>query len=199
MNNATNYLILSYGRSGSVLLAERLGRVIGALAYYVKKIDGLTATPVQHSHLMFELVPAHFQRLFSLRSDPVETIMSMLLVNHYRTYHKFSDQIVTVEPFIFEKWELITKLCRLYQLWHQYYGQRLASADTVIFYEDLVKNLTDINRVYHPIYTNKKSLILNYDQVLDCINQYRSQLEDSQRAFVTHTNTVDIYKLLTSD
>ena len=90
-------------------------------------------------------------------------------------------------------------MCRSYQLWHQYYGQQLVSADTVIFYEDLVKNLTDINLVYHPIYTNKKSLILNYDQVLDCINQYRSQLEDSQQAFVTHKNTVDIYKLLTSD
>lgn len=197
MSNITQYLVLSHGRSGSVLLAQKLGKAVNALPHYVKTFEDLINTPIQHSHLILtKLQTLNFQRVFNLRTDPVETILSNILADHYRQFHKFSSQVISTEPFEFTNWKFIDDICNQYQLWHYQTGKDLNSQDAVVFYEDMITRLKNVNDVYVPIYPDKRSLIINYDQVVDCIGQYRKGLLDSQQAFVDHDNLTDIFNII---
>lgn len=192
------YLILSAGRSGSVYLALKLGRTVDSLPAYVHDIDQLRNLPVQHSHLMIDPdKTTSLQRVFSLRRDPVETILSMLLSRHYKMYHRsVSETPVPIEPVKFTNQAEIFSMCQDYVSWHTHYAQSLSSQDLVVFYENMIANLSDPGEVYERTYPNKQQLIINYDQTVDTINRWQNRMLDSQVGFVYHVNAYDILEFI---
>jgi hypothetical protein len=197
MDSSTQYLVLSYGRSGSVLLAQKLGRAHDVLPNYVKHHTELSSHQVQHSHVVFAKEQSNnFQRVFNLRANPIDTILSNVMVKHYNVHHRFNNQDVVSTPFTFTDWEYIDRWCNIYQQYHCQYAEQLDQHDIVVVYEHMINRLHNLNEVYLPIYPNKKNLITNYDQVVDCINQHEKSLLESQQAFVQHVNPVDIYSII---
>lgn len=197
MPNCVQHLVLSYGRSGSVLLAEKLGRVTKTLPSYVTSADQLGQSPVQHCHLLLQpFQTANHCRIFNLRRDPIETVLSLLLAQHYQVYHQFKDQSFVFESFVFDQWTNLHYLTQKYIEWHSHYAQQLNKNDTVIFYEDMISKLSNPDATYHAVYRNKMQLISNYDQVVDRISQYAQALANSQKSFVDHQNCHDIYAML---
>ena len=189
------YLILSFRRSGSVLLAHNIGRNAGSLPVYVKESNDLS-DPVIHSHLLFTVAQTQdYMRIFSLRRDPVQTILSCIIANHTHQYHQFQDQPrAQVEPFEYHAWDQLDRFCEGFITWHHYYSSGLAEQDSVVIYEDMIDRLT--TTVYDPIYPNKIQLLMNYQQVVDRINLYQTRMLDSCRAFLTHQGHSDAYQLI---
>ena len=185
-----SYVILSCGRSGSVLLAHNVGKTVGLLPTYVNWESELTSEVV-HTHLT---LPANkfsgYQRIFSLRSDPVETALSFAIARHYNTYHKFSNQVLpTPKPFLVDLND-IKKYCEQIINWHQYYSKQLTTCDVVIVYEQMIKILT--TSVYDQIYPNKATLLLNYSQAKLTCQQYQLHMLHSIAPFLLHRNTQDV-------
>jgi hypothetical protein len=196
MDSITQYLVLSYGRSGSVLLAAKLGRAHSALPNYIKYHTELSNHPVQHSHLIFNKQQTNnFQRVFNLRGNPVDTILSSVMVKHYNVRHRFKNQDLLSTPFTFTDWEYIDRWCNMYQEYHNQYAQQLDQHDIVVVYEQLIENVP-VDELYLPMYRNKENLITNYDQVVEYIKQNEKSLLDSQQAFIQHVNQVDIYSFI---
>jgi hypothetical protein len=191
-NAFLKFLILSYGRSGSVLLASTVGSRYNAAPRYVQDGDALSDAVVQHSHLFFEnSQTADYQRIFNLRRNPVDTVLSLILATQYQQYHKFTGHDLEFESFEFTKWHMIDGACEFYQAYHYWYSQRLQPNDLVIFYEDFVRQLQNPTRVYEPIYPDKAQLITNYQQVLEYVGQQQKSLLVSQQAFVDHVGNTD--------
>ena len=196
MDHSTQYLVLSYGRSGSVLLAAKLGRAHGVLPNYIKHYTELSSHPVQHSHLIFTKEQTNnFQRVFNLRANPVDTVLSNVMVKHYNVHHRFKNQDLLSTQFTFTDWELIDRWCNMYQEYHNQYAQQLDKYVVVVIYEHLIGNVP-ADELYLPMYPNKENLITNYDQVVEYIKQNEKSLLDSQQAFIQHVNPVDVYSIL---
>lgn len=197
MKTHIDYLVLSYGRSGSVVLCENLGKAVESRPRYVltDPMD-LQQVPVQHSHLFFcpEQL-AQFQVVYNLRKDPVATILSNIMTDHYHKFHKLVDQQLLFDPFEFKKWHMIDGACEFYCNYHSRYSTYLTKSDIVIFYEDLIPALPVNTQTHAPIYPNKQQLILNYDQVLHHVQQQESAMLESQQSFFQHTNTGDFLSM----
>jgi len=196
MDHSTQYLVLSYGRSGSVLLAAKLGRAHSALPNYIKHYTELSSHPVQHSHLIFTKEQTNnFQRVFNIRANPVDTVLSNVMVKHYNVHHRFKNQDLLSTQFTFTDWEDIDRWCNMYQEYHNQYARQLDQHDVVVIFEHLIENVP-ADELYLPMYPNKENLITNYDQVVEYIKQNEKSLLNSQQAFIQHINPVDIYSIL---
>ena len=193
----SSFVILSYGRSGSVLLAHNVGRNLGALPTYVKSVADL-GSPVIHTHLMLSADNfTGYQRIFNLRTDPIETVLSFMIANHYKQYHKFKDQeLPTLEPFYVDPAD-INHCCQGLINWHNYYANQLTDNDTVIVYEKMVELLTA--SVYDKIYPNKDEILLNYMEAKHICEQHQSQMLDSINVFLLHKNKQDIKNYINYD
>lgn len=197
MKNYPNYLVLSHGRSGSVILAENIGRMVGVLPKFVTAYPpDLQKFPIQHSHHYFDDDQLEeFQVIYNLRRDPVATILSNVLTDHYRQFHKVAGQELMFEPFEFNKWHMINGACEFYCDYHNQYSTQLKTRDLVIFYEDLIPALSTVAQTHVPIYPNKHHLIINYQQVLACIKKAEPALLQSQQKFTQHVNCVDFLSM----
>ncbi len=197
MKNYSNYLVLSYGRSGSVILAENIGRCIGALPRFVTTYPpDLQKFPIQHSHHYFDNNQLEeFQVIYNLRRDPVATILSNVLTDHYRKFHKVAGQELVFEPFEFDKWHMIDGACNFYCDYHNQYSTQLKTCDFVIFYEDLIPALSVVPQTHVPIYPDKHQLLVNYKQVLAYIKQAEPALLQSQQKFTQHVNSVEFLSM----
>jgi hypothetical protein len=186
----SNFVILSYGRSGSVLLAHNVGRIFESLPTYAK-LESELSGPVVHTHLMFPPDKfAGYQRIFNLRADPVETILSMIIAGHYNKFHKFiNEEQSTLTPFN-GSLDKVSDLCQQLIMWHRHYSTQLNSTDLVIVYEHMIDLLT--TSVYTKIYPDKSSILLNYCEIKLACEQHRDQMLDSIDLFLLHKNTQDI-------
>jgi LPS sulfotransferase NodH len=186
----SSFIILSYGRSGSVLLAHNVGRNVGSLPTYANFVEEL-GSPVVHTHLTLPAESfAGYQRIFNLRADPVEAVLSFLIAKHYNTYHKFKDQdLPALDPFYINEQD-IEDCCRGLVDWHNYYASQLTSTDMVIVYEQMVSVLT--TSVYDRIYPDKHTIIQNYSEAKQICEQHLDQMLASTRIFLMHTNTQNI-------
>ena len=186
-------IILSYGRSGSVLLAHNVGRNVGSLPTYAKDdfFSSQYDSPVIHSHLMLSVNNfAGYQIIFNLRADPSQTVLSFMIANHYKQYHKFKDQeLLSQEPFYADPVK-IKHCCQRLIAWHNYYANQLTVNDMVVVYEQMISILT--TSVYDPIYPDKDKILLNYSEAKKICNQYQDQMLDSIDLFLLHKNTKDI-------
>ena len=186
----SNFVVLSYGRSGSVLLAHNVGRNIGSLPTYANSSTDL-GSPIVHTHLK---LPAEsfvgYQRIFNLRADPIETVMSSLIAQHYKKFHKFKNQeLPALDPFYVNAND-INHCCLGLIDWHNYYANQLTSHDMVIVYEQMINLLT--TSVYDRIYPNKDKILQNYSQAKEICEHHLDQMLDSIGVFLMHKNTQDI-------
>lgn len=186
----TRHVILSYGRSGSVLLAHNVGKIFGSPPTYAK-LESQLGSPVVHTHLM---LPADkfsgFQRIFSLRADPVETVLSLIIAHHYNQFHKFANEDrSTLMPFNGSP-GMVNHYCRQYINWHSHYSAQLATTDVVVVYEHMIDLLT--TSVYTRIYPDKSNILLNYSEIKLVCQQQQDKMLDSIDLFLQHKNTQDI-------
>jgi hypothetical protein len=131
-----------------------------------------------------------YQRIFNLRADPVETVLSFIIADHYNQYHKFINQEQpTVTPF-YSSPDRANHYCQQLITWHRHYSTQLNSTDLVIVYEHMIDLLT--TSVYTRIYPDKSNILLNYTEIKLACEQRRDQMLDSIDSFLLHKNTQDI-------
>lgn len=189
----SGYIILSFGRSGSVLLAHNVGRSVGSLPTYANCLSDL-GSAVVHTHLTLpQDCFTGYQRIFNLRQDPVETVLSLGMSRHYNQYHIFKDQQrPPLEPFYLDPGFVIMS-CQGLIDWHDHYSTQLTRDDLVVVYEQMVATMTD--PAYDRIYPDKQSLISNYHEAVSICEEYRDQMQLSIRKFLQHENQQDISHL----
>jgi hypothetical protein len=173
-----------------MLLAHNVGRNIGFLPTYANSVTDLSS-PVVHTHLMLSAnnFTGH-QRIFNLRADPIETVLSFIIANHYKKYHKFKNQeLPTLDPFYIDL-NTVDYYCQRLIEWHSHYSTQLTNNDIVIVYEQMINLLT--TSVYEKIYPNKDKIILNYSGAKKICEQYQDQMLKSIKIFLLHKNTKDI-------
>lgn len=193
-----NWAVLSQGRSASVLLALRIARQVKTLPLYDKDFaqpPNHADSHVIHSHRCWQKNQlSNYIKVFNLRKNPVETILSTILSNHHERYHKTHSDSFDFQAIEFTDWETVTKYCNQYQGWLQWYAEQLDADDIVIFYEDILEQLSDLNDVYLPIYLDKLRLLSNYNQVVHFINQ--QNLCEFQEIFFAHQNSFDLFEVI---
>lgn len=190
----SSFIILSYGRSGSVLLAHNIGRNLKFLPVYLKTPEELTY-PVIHSHLFLtENQTGNYTRVFNLRQDPIETVLSFAIANKNNQYHKFATETAKVTETFCVDLEQVRKLCNGLVTWHNYYASTLTSNDCVVVYEQFIAKLA--NAVYDKIYPDKDNIILNYHEVYEECEKYKDAMLNSIAPFLQHVNGQSIDHLL---
>lgn len=197
-----NFAVLTYGRSGSNLLAANLGYSLNVYPVFVHNESDLVQDPIGksviHSHLLYQSQQLKsYVRVFNLRRNSVNTIISTALTSHYNYYHQFTNKSrPTLSKIVLEIKE-IDYLCRGFAQWHNHYSQQLTSKDFVVFYEDMIENLTSPNKVYTQTFPDKKSLIENYDEVENfLLEKYYKLFGQIVLPFCQHVNHCDFVKLI---
>jgi hypothetical protein len=208
------FIVLSHGRSASAMLAQRIGIHLGSFGTKFVKTPNelLPLYPIQHTHLVY--TPSDllsFCRVYSLRRDPVQTILSGLFVNQFKVYHKVTDANkntmyhyngrqttdLHLDPFVFDRWYNCKLLCNRYCAWHRHYSSQLSSDDYVVFYEDILQHVENASTNHLLLYGNKEKILLNYNEVVEYIElHFKEIMLDSQRIYTNHCNNADIYKFL---
>lgn len=212
LDSNQQFIVLSYGRSASVMLAHRIGNLQGHQPSFINLYSNLSECPVQHTHLLFSSDKLdNFCRVFSLRKDPVQTILSFLFVERFKVYHKVSDEYqnvlyqhlnqqttdLTLTPFVFNNWHGIQALCDQYSKWHEFYSNQLLANDYVVFYEDILNHVENPSTNYQLVYNNKDKILLNYNEVVEYIDKnFKQAMLDSQMVYARHQNSTNIYKFL---
>jgi hypothetical protein len=191
----TSYIVLSHGRSGSVLTAHNIGRALGALpVYYQDSQLQLTGLVVNSHTLLNTERTKDYTRVFSLREDPVDTILSSIIAYHTTQYHKLAgQQLPTITPFC-DDLQYLPTLCKEYIAWHEFYAPSLTAKDAVVVYEQLIPQLSDPK--YDRIHPNKENILLNYAEMCDYIKtHYLQRMLASISPFLNHTG-IDVYPLI---
>ena len=201
------YIVLSFGRSGSMLIVGLLSKILGSHPIFVKSqtLDSiptfvqeypLEPATLQHSHLYF--LPKQLQghvKCFSLRRNTVDCVISTLLSQILGHWHNPIDSTPpSLKPFKFGNWFMLDHICRKHQFWHKFYLSQLCSTDLVFFLEDLKSHIPRTGSLYNETFPNKRDLILNYDQLVDQITPYLDDMNHSVAAFAQHHNNFDVYK-----
>jgi len=199
-------IVLSYGRTGSVLLAANLEKSLNGVDARADKIKYVKELPfdftaehptVFHSHLKLDrsIIPG-LTRVFSLRLNPIEHILSFVMVDKFKHYHlrntwaKFE-----LEPFVFDQWHMIDQLCRDIKDWHEYYVADLAAEDFVINYEVMIRGLKP-DQPWQKIYPDKHCVIQNHMDVVNYIVT-RFNWQPELDVFAKHRARFDLYPYAT--
>jgi hypothetical protein len=193
-------LILSFGRSGSMLLTHNIGRSMGASPVTVSagrdndflKTYKLTSPIQSHgSHTADDI--SNFTCLFNFRKDPVNTILSIMLATHFDVYHVWKNQSVELTPFRFDDWSIIDTYCQRYINWCGHYSTMLNSTQWIVYYEDYVAHLPD-ETIYQQTFPSKSNLITNYHEVQDRVLNFKDRMLTAQAPFAK----LPIYKFESS-
>ena len=196
-------VVLSYGRSGSMLLAHNIGQLCNAdpVTIQVETLDRMPSilsnkTPI-HTHLLVsKSVFKNYTQIYNLRYDPVETVLSAMLAHTFDHYHQFVDHaMINHSSFEFVKWDWLSNACRGFIKWHNHYGAQLYTDDYVVVYEKYVEVISNKPNVYQKVYPNKEYLLSNYDRVREFIvDRYFDSMSTSIQPFLQHQNPADIYQ-----
>jgi hypothetical protein len=190
--------ILSYGRTGSVVLARNFGKEFNEqdpvqLTHIIDQnyvINLETPVEIIHSHLLPEL-PSTYCKIFSIRPDVADCILSFILSAHYQNYHQSLDYY---EPFEFTDFRKINYLCQQFVRWHYNAEKLLDNSSYVVSYDQLTSKIIQSAGSTRLIYKEKNKLITNWDQVATCINKHKNKMEASLAKFQQHNNPKDIYQ-----
>jgi hypothetical protein len=150
-----------------------------------------TTSPIQTHQLHTASDIARYTCFFSLRRNPVDTIMSSVLAYHYKLYHVQATQSVDLQPFLFTNWLVIDQQCRRYVNWCTHYSSMLQPDHRVVYYEDYIAQITS-KPVYQRTFPEKRHLLNNYQQVLDYILNFNDCLLGSQECFAQQA--LNLYK-----
>lgn len=203
-NYLHSLIVFSYGRTGSVLLAANLRNSLHghqtAPVYHIKTLPYdfvVNDHTVFHTHLMFDKnIAAGHRRVFSIRQNPIEQMLSFIFVNQYQKYHLLkSESTPALEPFIFKQWEFLDKMCESCKNWHSYFAQQLTEDDLVVSYEIFTRG-NRINSSWQRLYPDKFKILINHSDVADYVIKKMNWLDDLEK-FLSHKNQFDIYQYTT--
>jgi hypothetical protein len=196
-------VVLSYGRSGSMLLAHSIGQLCKAdpVTIQVATLDHMLSiipnkTPI-HTHLRAsKSVFKNYTQIYNLRYDPVETVLSAMLAYTFDHYHQFVDNaLINHSSFEFVNWDWLGNACDQFIKWHNHYGAQLSSDDYVVVYEKYVDVICNRPNAYQKVYPNKEVLLSNYAHIREFIvDGYFDSMFASIQPFLQHQNPVDIYQ-----
>ncbi len=210
-NYSQAFFVLSFGRTGSVLLAKNIEKNFRADSAEVSTVvptlvtaqngDEFKIVPdplsIVHGHLMLpQQQLLNYTRVFSIRQQIAEQLVSYVLAKRFNLYHIMANELVPdIEPFEIVDWKYIERLCDSYRKWTSFYAPTLTTNDIVVVYEIFSEQLS-LGQIQQKIYPNKDSIITNYQQVIEFINdkiKYYSEIDK----FLQHSNSFDIYKYVT--
>ena len=195
-------IILSYGRTGSVLLAANLrNALVGCRTgniQYVKTLPydfSVKDHTVFHTHFMIDqdIIPG-ITRIFSIRQNFIDQALSFVMVNQFKHYHiRITATPPTLEPFTFNDWAQLDYLLDDIDRWHKKSASSLNANDIVVSYELFTCNdrATQDNG-WTRMYPDKFKTILNYSEVVDYIMNKMSWQSELDH-LLTHKNSFDIY------
>ena len=192
-----SFAVLTYGRSGSVILASQIAHALGSVPVRFIKDDSEMPEKfepaVYHSHLLSDRFDAaEIRRVFSLRRDPAQAVISWIVTGHTGVRHRLStDPECVYDSFAVANWHEVSALCQGLIEWYHYSANSIQSTDFVVFYEDLVPELPG-DEPFCPTHPNKKQIITNYESVLNFVGRELRTLENTHR-FTSHLNPWDIY------
>jgi len=186
-----------------MLLTHNIGQLLHAdpVALHVAKQMPHTPPnniPVQTHMVAPKVVFNNYTQIYNLRYDPVETVLSSILAHTFEHFHQFtSDDLIRHDCFKFEKWTLLDRMCQQFIRWHMHYGHQLTVDDYVVVYEKYIDVICHRPNAYRPLYINKESLLMNYDQVREFIvTKYLDSMLASIEPFLQHQNPTNIYQVL---
>lgn len=174
----TSTLVLSPGRTGSVLLAQNLSKLFytpGEIKYYTEPGDlsELKSTrSVAHSHLLFSRSDLDGLTVFySVRRDLNSTLLSHYIASVLNLYHLTPrESRPNIEPIeVNSVW--METIIQQHQQWYQHYRQHLDADSWVIVYEMMIDHLEPGSAGYQVLYPDKTNLIVNYSGVIDWLDR----------------------------
>lgn len=171
-----------------MLLAHDIGQAnhCDPIMVHADTVDFLKTTQITSPIQSHQLYPAQdiAKRtcFFSLRKNPIDTILSTVLAQYYKLYHVWAGDNPELESFCYTDWNKINQLCNFYCVWHRHYAALLQPDHRIVYYEDYVAQLSD-TAAYQRTFPEKKHLLINYQQVHDYISQRKKIMLDSQAAF----------------
>lgn len=174
----TSTLVLSPGRTGSVLLAQNLSKLFytsGQIQYYTEPRDPQQlkfTRSIAHSHLLF--LPEQLQGItvfYSVRRDLQAALLSHYIASVTNLYHLTPQEtrpdIAPIE--VNSVW--MEQIIQQHQQWYQHYQSQLTDQSRVIVYEMMVDHLDPQSVGYQRLYPDKADLITNYADVVDWLNR----------------------------
>ena len=201
-------VILSFGRAGSIQLALWFNKYFPNLinpSLPVNHIEHSAEFPIRftgviqtHSLIKPRILRNH-TKIFALRKDPVETILSLLIAQHYDRYHITPEnENDALASFTYKHWAEIDGCCRGYIKWHRYYSKQIDQWSFVVVFETMLEQID--RKLQQPVYPNKGRYMLNVDQVREYITEtHLESMLESTRPFLHYTNPGNIYAEFTPE
>lgn len=192
--------VLSYGRTGSIILAKNLLREFNQPdSLQIRNInnknisfDNSRPIDIVHSHLLPD-VTTTYCKIFSIRPNVVDCITSMYLAKHYQNYHKVID---CHKPFELTDLKQVDYFCREFINWHRNAEKLLDSNSYVVTYDQLISKIIQSSGSTNLVYKEKNKLITNWDQVTNVIAKHKNKMEACLIKFQRHKNPFNIYKYI---
>jgi len=165
-------IVLSAGRSGSMLIFQNLARThynledkSQILRWQTSLAEWQDQRRIFHSHAHFNLdLFDHVLPIFSVRRDIKQTLISHYISNTNHQWHLHSGETLPTRDQITVDFVVLQTLIDQHLAWYQWYSDYLRPESVVIIYEMLVDYLNPATSAYQAIYPNKHALISNWQQ-----------------------------------
>lgn len=172
-------IVLSPGRTGSVLLAQNLSRVHysqGDVLYYKQGITSLDRLRQQrllvHSHDLFSIKELWgIQVIFSIRRNLHDMLISNYIASARGHWHLPQGQKKLEFSKITVDFNRLDNLINRHLSWHQFYQPQLDNRSVVVIYEMMVDHLNQATVGYQPLYPDKPELVSNWQDTIDYLDQ----------------------------
>lgn len=173
-------IVLSPGRTGSVLLAQNLSRVyysVGDILYFSakdKRLDSLRQQRLLvHSHNLFSAAELQgIQPIFSVRRNLSDMLISHYIALAYDYWHLPKAQERPKFNRITVNFRRLQTLIEQHQQWHEFYQSHLDDNSVIVVYEMMVDHLIQSSTGYQPLYINKQDTLLNWQDTIDYLDHH---------------------------
>jgi len=196
-------VVLTWGRSGSHLLSDKLGLALNTRPRYndATKLDQFNTQDLWPLHVHLTLSQeflSPYTVIFNLRESSTDAVLSMILAQQHNRWHNFTaNPTASPEPFEFTDWQKISELCTSYKNWHLSYHKVLANPKRfVVVYEHMVRNMSASTTFLTTYNVAKSELILNYHQVTQAIQAHWDSMQAATEPFRTFQNSIDILECI---
>lgn len=195
-------VVLTPGRTGSVLLASHLARrKYHSLLVYLDTLEDLDrlqwlkdCPTAFHSHGRFSLAELDYVKpVYSVRRNLIEAIVSHALSNTLQLWHVPShDQRPDLDTVTLTLQDL-DAVIDSQRLWFQHYFTQLDSNSIVVIYEVFIDLLPASLAGYSRVYPDKAQLIQNYDWAQEYVrSRISTQMWDQHAEFCDYPARVQV-------
>lgn len=190
-------IVLSPGRTGSVLLAQNLSRLhysVGDILYYHandRSLDRLRQQRVLvHSHNLFPAEELRdIQPIFSVRRNLYDMLISHYIALVYDYWHLPSAEQKPEFAKITVNFRRLQSVIEQHQRWHEFYQHQLAPDSQVVIYEIMVDHLLPSSAGYQPLYPDKQKILKNWSATIKYLDgNVPDQLRQAHGEFIDYAS-----------